>query len=112
VHCYCKKCNGILKDLRTKISHKLKCGLSYANNNFSNEAGSSNVMPFDAIDDNVMECDLLFGINDKEDIESLLANYSFLTKKIPIYESAKHQMIKKGKVNLLIYLFMNRQNIK
>jgi hypothetical protein len=97
----------MLKDLRIKISYELKYDLSYANNNFSNKASSINIMSFDTIDDNVIRCNSFSGINDvssnitqssKKDIELLLANYSFLTKKIFIHELAKYQIIKKGKV--------------
>lgn len=115
VHCFCKKCNGKLVDPRTKDKHELKYNDSYVNNIFNNnyqEAGPSNIKPSDAVVDNVMEWDPLSEINDPlpnitdkltEAIEPLSKrDYFFLTKKIPTHESAKYQMIKKGKISDLV----------
>ncbi|GES86822.1 hypothetical protein GLOIN_2v1776801 [Rhizophagus clarus] len=139
VHCFYKECNGKLVDPRTKLKHELKYKLkSNANNNFGNnyQEGSSNVISSDAVDEDVMECDPIQGINDtspditeqlsedieqlsedieplSEDIEPLLTrNYFFLTKKTPIHESAKHRTIKKGKISDLVLENLLLDNVR
>ena len=103
IFCFCKKCNGKLVNLRTKNAHASKY-TSYAENNFGTifqEAGPSNAKP----SDNVMEYDLLPEITDPlpKVIEPLSErNYFFLTEKIPIHESAKVQIAKKGKISDLV----------
>src|ERR1700722_70958 len=103
IFCFCKKCNGKLVDPRTKNAHASKY-TSYAENNFGTifqEAGPSNAKP----SDNVMEYDPLPEITDPlpEVIEPLSErNYFFLTEKIPIHESAKVQIAKKGKISDLV----------
>ena len=95
VYCYCKICNGKLVDPRTKKSHELKYNNSYTNNNSGNnyqEAGN-----------NLMECEPLPEINvplsnitgqSPEVIEPLSERtYSFLTKKLPIHESEKSDLV-------------------
>src|ERR1700722_11132322 len=103
IFCFCKKCNGKLVDPRTKNAHASKY-TSYAENNFGTifqEAGPSNAKP----SDNVMEYDPLPEITDPlpEVIEPLSErNYFFLTEKIPIHESVKVQIAKKGKISDLV----------
>jgi hypothetical protein len=68
-------------------------------------ADDDNVMEYDPLhadDDNVMEYDPLPEITDPlpEVIEPFSErNYVFLTKKMPIHESANFQMVKKGKIS-------------
>ncbi|GBB96057.1 hypothetical protein RclHR1_26740002 [Rhizophagus clarus] len=93
VHCFCKEYNGKLVDLRTKLKHKLKYKLkSNVNNNFGNnyQEGSSNVISSDVVDEDVMECDPILGINNTspdiieqlfEDIEQLSEDIEQLSER-------------------------------
>src|SRR6185436_9825539 len=82
---YCKKCNGSLVDSRMKKRHISK-RINYEEPRPSDEIDDIE-MDFNKIDDNTMEYDLLVTERD----------YNFLTKKLPINESEKSQIIKKGK---------------
>ena len=100
VHCYCRKCGGRLVDPRTRDQHKLKYTYaingpsniepSNAMNNFVNddyqEAGPSNIEPSYARPPYAVS-------NNGPLFEK---NFSFLTKRMPIDESAKTQKVKKG----------------
>ena len=85
VYCYCKKCNGSLVDPRTKKRHTSK-SINYEEPRPSDEIDDIE-MDFNEIDDNAMEYDPPVTERD----------YNFLTKKMPINESEKSQIIKKGK---------------
>ena len=85
VYCYCKKCNGSLVDPRTKKRHISK-RINYEEPRPSDEIDDIE-MDFNEIDDNAMEYDPPVTERD----------YNFLTKKLPINESEKSQIIKKGK---------------
>jgi hypothetical protein len=132
VHCFCKKCKGLLVDPRTKRKHSLKY-TSLVENNFDgindyqetgssntkssesnankqSEAGPSNAEPSNDVVIDEIEYDLLPEITDlSPEIIEVDNNYFFLTKKLPIHESAKSQKVKKGKIsdlvleNLLMY---------
>jgi len=121
VHCFCQKCSGKLVDPRTRDRHRLK--YKYANNyqevgpsnvepsyanddyNYQQEAGPSDVEPSDvepSTSYDISNYDSLPVITDSlpETIEPLFEkNFSFLTKRMPIYESAKSQKIRKGKIS-------------
>jgi hypothetical protein len=115
VHCFCKKCGGKLVDPRTRDNHRLK--YKHANNyqevgpsnaepsyadedyNYQQETGPSDVEPSTSYA--IRNNDSLPVITDSlpEIIEPLFEkNFSFLTKRMPIHESAKSQ-IKKGKIS-------------
>src|SRR6266487_2736784 len=74
VQCFCNKCNGALVNPRTKKRHMSK-RINYQ------EARPSGLP--DEMDDIEMEYPL----------------HIFLTKKLPINESAKSQFVKKGKIS-------------
>lgn len=87
VYCYCKKCNGSLVDPRTKKRHISK-RINYEEPRPSDEIDDIE-MDFNEIDDNAMEHDPPVTERD----------YNFLTKKLPINESEKSLIIKKGKIS-------------
>ena len=106
VHCFCDKCNGSLVDPRTKTKHASRTNIF---NDYHQEAGPSNTRLSDAveteIDDNEMEYEPLPAITDPlpEIMEPLSErNCLYLTRKLPIYESAKVSKVKKGKISELV----------
>src|SRR6266480_4827150 len=99
VYCYCKKCNGSLVDLRTKIQHSLKFKNYQEGEPFI--AGPSNVEPSDAgpsnVDSNTELSNAIPTFDDDLYNEmKIKSNNFFLTKKLPTHESAKS---KKGKIS-------------
>src|SRR5213592_302643 len=97
VYYYCKKCNGSLVDPRTKKRHISK-RINYEEPRPSDKIDDIE-MDFNEIDDNAMEHDPPVTERD----------YNFLTKKLPLNESEKSQIIKKEKflIELLkIYYWM------
>src|SRR2546423_10021356 len=104
VYCYCKKCNSSLVDPRTKKRHISK-RINYEEPRPSDEIDDIE-MDFNEIDDNAMEHDPPVTERD----------YNFLTKKLPINESEKSLIIKKGKFshrvieNLLLTAYVTTKN--
>ena len=102
VQCFCKNCNGLLVDSRTRDGYRSKRNKSY---DYQEAEPSNNPGLYDDIemDDNEMEYDLLPEITDDllpEIIEPLSErNYSFLTKKLPILELENFPKVKKGKIS-------------
>src|SRR5579859_1999895 len=103
VYCFFKKCNGYLVNLQTKKNH------TSAYNINSQEAGSSAIKSHEEVNDdedmdlNIYQEDDTFGNYDKmehdllpepsskpssEPLPELLSERIFLTKKLPIQESA------------------------
>jgi len=115
VQCFCKNCNGLLVDPRTRDGHRSKRNKSY---DYQEAGPSNNPGLYDDIemDDNEMECDPLPEITDDplpKIIEPLSErNYSFLTKKLPILELENFPKVKKGKISELVLenLFSDDEN--
>src|SRR6266496_4199585 len=94
VFCYCKKCNGTLVDLRTKLKHTSKYQLSIAGPSRA-VAEPSGTEPFGVNQSDAEPSDAEPAINYNEmewdPIEQLSErNNIFLTKKLP-HESAKRK---------------------
>ena len=109
--CYCRKCNGRkLVDPRTKKAHESKYVKTFDINNYQ-EAGPSDTVsdtrPFaDAFDNNFdveMEYEPSLMITEP----SSERNYYYLTKKLPVHESAK---VKKGKIPDLVLDYVLSDN--
>jgi hypothetical protein len=108
VQCFCNKCNGALADPRAKIKHMSRginyqeVGLSELPDEMSNIEMDYDEKDYDETDydetgDNEMEHEPLPEIFSEITGPLPERNYVFLTKKMPINESANSQFVKKGK---------------
>lgn len=114
VQCFCDKCKGELVDPRTKTKHEEFMTRKINNGRLSGlpdemvpdemgdiemydngqEAGPSELP---GLPDEMREVD-----NNRMDDDAMELperNYNFLTKKLPMHESAKYQSVKKGKIS-------------
>src|SRR5437763_202031 len=100
--CYCRKCDGCkLVDPRTKEKHESKyVRINFDINNYQ-EAEPSDTGPSDTVPDTRPSADANFDVEMKYKPLSIITdssserNYCYLTKKLPVYKSAK---VKKGKI--------------
>ena len=106
VLCFCKKCNGLLVDPRTRSKHATKYTSARININLEQEAGPT---PLPEIIDPLPPLPPLPEIIDPlpdplPDIIDPLSerNYSFLAKKVPIHESENFRKGKIGKISDLV----------
>jgi hypothetical protein len=129
VQCFCDKCEGELVDPRTKTKHEELMTRKINNGRLSGlpdemvpdemgdiemydngqEAGPSELP---GLPDEMREVD-----NNRMDDDAMELperNYNFLTKKLPMHESAKYQSVKKGKISnrVLENLLLDDDNAK